>query len=64
MEVTVMTKNLMKQWKEQFSSKKLVQSQPNKDDKDLNKLHRTGVPMRDNIISKFFEFFCNAITEI
>jgi hypothetical protein len=57
-EVTEMTKKLMKHWKDKFGGEKPVE--PVLTPISAPKIQKTGVPIRDNVIARFFEFFCTA----
>jgi hypothetical protein len=55
--VTDMTRKLIKHWKDTFKSQpdeKPAQPAPK------TKVHKTGVPIRDNLIVKFYEACCLA----
>jgi len=58
--VTEMTRKLIKHWKEIFNSKSDVKPVQEAKPASNNKVHKTGVAIRDNLIVKFYEACCLA----
>jgi len=59
-----MTKKLMKHWKETLKKAASPETSTTQIKSSTVKVHKTGVAIRDNVISRFFEFFCQAFNEL